>query len=182
MSKTRELYPLSNRKVIKKTLRGVIGHFIFWFSMSAMIVLPMIFGIYQKTNPEHYYSAGFKVFGIFTVFLILFFVLLSTFIYLYQKWYFNVYYYDLTEQGVIIKKGPITPKEVTIPYENIQDVGVDQDLFDRFFGLYDVHISSANFVSGLEAHIDGVLKDGAEGLKNAILAKVKIAKLNNKAL
>ena len=175
-SKTREMYPLSDKKIIKKTIKIIFSQFISWYILSIFIVLPILFGIYQDVNQNDYYASGFKTFGVFTIWFVLFFALISILVYLYQRWYFNVYYYDLTEQGVIIKKGPITPKEVTIPYENIQDVGVDQDLLDRFFGLYDVHISSANFVSGLEAHIDGVLKSGADGLKNEILAKVKASK------
>ena len=92
---------------------------------------------------------------------------------LYQRWYFAVYFYDLTPNYVQIKKGPITPREITIPYERIQDIYVDQDLLDRIFGLYDVHLSSATFSSGTEAHIDGVEKQAAEGLKALLLETVK---------
>ena len=92
--------------------------------------------------------------------------------YLYQKWYFSVYYYDLGKDYIVIKKGPITPQEITIPYERVQDVYVDQDLLDRLFGLYDVHLSSATISSGMEAHIDGVEKNAADGLKAMLLATV----------
>lgn len=99
--------------------------------------------------------------------------------YQFQIWYFQVYFYDLTDDFIIIRKRVITPREITIPYERVQDIYVDQDLFDRIFGLYDVHLSSATISSGMEAHIDGVEKTAADGLRKIILEKVteKIKKL-----
>src|SRR3990167_7909338 len=106
----------------------------------------------------------------------MFFILLV--VYLYQRWYYAVYFYDLTPDYIVIKKGPITPVEVTIPYERVQDVYVDQDLFDRIFSLYDVHLSSATISSGMAAHIDGVEKESADGLRAQLLKTVseKISK------
>jgi uncharacterized membrane protein YdbT with pleckstrin-like domain len=74
---------------------------------------------------------------------------------------------------VTIKKNVFTPTEIHIQYQKIQDVYVDQDIMDRMFGLYDVHIASATVTSGIEAHIDGVNADVAESLKNFILSKIK---------
>ncbi|MBI2451264.1 MAG: PH domain-containing protein [Parcubacteria group bacterium] len=115
----------------------------------------------------------------FVIFGFLFVVILST--YFYQRWYFAVYFYDLTPDFIQIKKGPITPREITLPYERIQDVYVDQDLLDRIFGLYDVHLSSATISSGVEAHIDGVEKQAAEGLRAILLETIKQRISKNKA-
>lgn len=92
---------------------------------------------------------------------------------MYQKWYFAVYYYDIREDFIVIKKGPIAPKEIIIPWERIQDIYVDQDVFDRMFGLYDVHLSTATIMSGVQAHIDGVEQQAADGLREALLSKIK---------
>jgi len=46
-------------------------------------------------------------------------------------------------------------------------------ILDRIFGLYDVHLSSATVSSGMEAHIDGVEKQAAEGLRGILLETVK---------
>jgi membrane protein YdbS with pleckstrin-like domain len=154
-SKTREKFPLSQKKIIKKTLLTVIAYFFI-----------MVFGIGFL-----FLSGGMNVF-IF-ILLILGFFIIPILAYSYQSWYFAVYFYDLTQDFIQIKKGPITPREITIPYERIQDVYVDQDLFDRIFGLYDVHLSSATYSSGMAAHIDGVEKDAAEGLKEILLRTVK---------
>jgi putative membrane protein len=85
----------------------------------------------------------------------------------------NVYFYDLNENFIVIKKGVFTPKEINVPYERVQDIYVDQDIFDRLFGLYDVHISSATISSGMAAHIDGVEKIAADGLKDFLLKTVQ---------
>jgi len=80
--------------------------------------------------------------------------------------------FGLTEDFIIIRKGPITPREINIPYERIQDVYVDQDIVDRILGLYDVHLSSATVSSGMQAHIDGVEKSAADGLRAFLLETV----------
>lgn len=87
--------------------------------------------------------------------------------------YIQRYYYSLDENFITIRKGVFTPTEIHVQYVKIQDVYVDQDLFDRMFGIYDVHIASATVSSGIEAHIDGVSAEFAEGLKNEILDKIQ---------
>lgn len=162
MSKTREQFPLSTKKVLKKTVAGTLV----W-----AILLLIIYGISAFFLISATKSIG-NYFGIVTIgiFGLLFLIVVIT--YLYQQWYYNVYFYDLTSDYIVIKKGPITPREITIPYERIQDVYVDQDLLDRIFGLYDVHLSSATISSGMEAHIDGVEKPAADGLRAMLLQTV----------
>ena len=159
-SKTRSQFPLSKKKIIKKT----IAYSIFWIILFLISTFSLV---------AYMVSSGFS--GLLGILIILVGILLLIIwlTYLYQKWYFEVYFYDLTPDFVQIKKGPITPREITIPYERIQDVYVDQDLLDRIFGLYDVHISSATFSSGMAAHIDGVEKEAAQGLRGMLLETVK---------
>ncbi len=162
-SKTREQFPLSYKKIMKKTIASTITStvllLVFWGS------LPFMLGSIGQDAIGWLGTATFGIFGF------LFVVILLT--YLYQRWYFAVYFYDLTNDFIQIKKGPITPREITIPYERIQDIYVDQDILDRIFGLYDVHLSSATVSSGMEAHIDGVEKQAAEGLRAILLETVK---------
>ncbi len=165
-SATRTEFPLSPRKIIKKTITGsivwiiLLGVFLsFGGSMVAVIVMTM--------DPT-----VSSLIGTFAVIIVGFFACIIALTYLYQRWYFAVYFYDLTSDYIIIRKGPITPREITIPYERIQDVYVDQDIFDRLFGLYDVHLSSATMSSGMQAHIDGVEKAAADGLRAKLLETV----------
>ena len=94
----------------------------------------------------------------------------------YETKYFEKYYYDIRENFLVIKKGVFAPCETTLPYEKLQDVYLDQDLLDRAFNLWDLHVSTATGVSGREAHIDGVNLHNGETMKKMILEKIKEAK------
>jgi len=162
-SKTREQFPLSYKKIMKKTIKSIIAYAILLLVIWGIMTFALV-----SAGQEFLNWIGLASFG----FLILLFVIIFL-TYLYQRWYFAVYFYDLTPDFIQIKKGPITPREITIPYERFQDVYVDQDLLDRIFGLYDVHLSSATVSSGLEAHIDGVEKQAAQGLREILLQTVR---------
>jgi len=170
MSPTREKYPLSPKKIIKKTITSMIA-WLFVLGFFVLMIGGMIAGIMADSNQDVASILG-AIFTSLFVFAFLF-VILGILTYLYQRWYFAVYYYDIRDDYIVIKKGPIAPKEITIPWERIQDVYVDQDIFDRMFGLFDVHLSTATFTSGMQAHIDGVEQQAADGLRAVLLDKVK---------
>ena len=159
MSKTREKFPLSRKKILKKTLPAALAWGVIFLIgvMVSAVLLPMIVPV-----------------GVLALYVIILFLT-----YGYQCWYFATYFYDLTDDYIVIKKGAITPREITIPYERVQDVYVDQDILDRILGLYDVHLSSATASSGMSAHIDGVEKDAADGLRKVLLDTVS-AKISKK--
>jgi membrane protein YdbS with pleckstrin-like domain len=162
-SKTREQFPLSTKKIIKKTISSTIGYAVLFLALGIIIFFSL-----GTDGQQLFNSPSTMIVGLVGLLLIIFILE-----YIYQSWYFDVYFYDLTPDFIQIKKGVITPREITIPYERIQDVYVDQDLLDRIFGLYDVHLSSATAASGMEAHIDGVEKQSAEGLREVLLETVK---------
>jgi len=174
MSKTREQFPLSEKKIIKKTIKVNL----------VLDIIVLVIWIIAAVTISFSGGASGGVLGVTTVATLVFLILFFSVTYLYQKWYWAVYFYDLTDDFIIIKKHPITPREITIPYERVQDVYVDQDLLDRFFGLYDVHLSSATISSGMEAHIDGVEKQAADGLRKVLLETVqrRISKNRNQNL
>lgn len=162
MSPTRQQFPLSPKKIIKKTITSTL----MW-----VILLLIFYGISSVKIADVSEGAGYY-FGITTAGSLIFILIVIVLVYFYQRWYYAVYFYDLTPDYLVIKKGPITPREITVPYERFQDVYVDQDIFDRVMGLYDVHISSATISSGMQAHIDGVEKIAADGLRALLLQKV----------
>lgn len=168
-SPTRDAFPLSTNKILKKT---------FVSSLACFILLGIAAGILISVTQLGEGIPSVSVLAIVGWFIVILgFIVFLT--YLYQRWYFAVYYYDLGENYIVIKKGPITPHEITIPYERVQDVYVDQDIWDRIFGIYDVHLSSATASSGMEAHIDGVGRAAADGLRENLLSTVH-QKLNKK--
>src|SRR3989338_8443619 len=87
----------------------------------------------------------------------------------YENQYYKTYFYDIQQEFLNIKKGVITPREAIFPYEKLKDVYVDQDILDRIFNLWDVHVSTATAYSGMEAHIDGVSEENGKMLKDLIL-------------
>lgn len=155
MPTTIETYPLDRKKITKR----FIGHIIGWLLLSLIISLSLFFGMRLDL----------------AVFLILFFGLLllcAAWQWFYEKKYFNSYFYDLDKNFLKIRKDWITPKEIILPYEKLQDVYVDQDLLDRIFGLWDVHVSTATMASGMEAHIDGVNQENATKIRETLLDKI----------
>jgi membrane protein YdbS with pleckstrin-like domain len=161
MSKTREQFPLSEKKPLKKTMPSIVSSIVFF-------AIILVGGLILASFLNWSFSFAFMIIILLGILLFL----SCFFMYRFQIWYFQVYFYDLTDDFIIIRKRVITPREITIPYERVQDVYVNQDLFDRIFGLYDVHLSSATISSGMEAHIDGVEKAAADGLRKIILEKV----------
>lgn len=171
-SETREKFPLSTKKVLKKTIMASLV----WAVLFLILWAVVVFGFMSKVEGNSYVAKGAVTAGVLVVLFIIILI-----IYLYQRWYYAVYFYDFTPDFIQIKKGPITPREITIPYERIQDIYVDQDLLDRIFGLYDVHLSSATISSGIEAHIDGVEKPAADGLRKMLLETVQQKISKNKS-
>ena len=158
-SNTRLQFPLSTKKPFKKTVASSFAAFFF-------ILFFILFGATFITQ-----TLGFNITVGSSVILggILLFAIITVFDYWLQVMYFKTYYYDFTEHFIIIRKGVISINEITIPYERVQDIYVDQDILDRMFGLYDVHLSSATLTSGFEAHIDGLEQQAADGLKEVLL-------------
>lgn len=182
MSKTRERFPLSTKKIVKKTIGSMIGWFITLAIANILLIIVMMSpASVELSNALNGQYNPSMIIILATIIIFFIFLLIFLVTYLYQKWYFEVYFYDLTDSFIIIKKGVITPREITIPYERVQDVYVDQDIFDRIFGLYDVHLSSATVSSGMEAHIDGLENLAAMGVREVLLKIVseKISRRTN---
>ncbi|KKU48847.1 hypothetical protein A3E96_04045 [Candidatus Uhrbacteria bacterium RIFCSPHIGHO2_12_FULL_46_13] len=93
----------------------------------------------------------------------------------YQWLYIWTYFYDVDESFLKIRKGVIIRREITIPYNRIQDVYLDQDIMDHLFHLYDLYISTATPTSIIESHIDGLNSHNAQKIRDLILAKVTAA-------
>jgi len=171
-SVSRNKYPLSRRKIIKKT----ISNSIVWLVLLTFAYVPTNLALNDfssganiKINGEQIaFSLSIPLWVLFA-----FYLLVIGLVYTYQVWYFNTYYYELGDTEVTIRKNPITPNEITMPYERLQDVYVDQDWLDRIFGLYDVHISTTTANSNFLAHIDGVEKTAAEGLRKQFLETIR---------
>lgn len=160
MSTTIESYPLDRKKITKRFIGNMIG----WFILSLIISLALLFGMRLDL-------------AAFLLLLIGLTLLSAAWQWFYEHKYFEAYFYDVDRDFLKIKKDWITPRETILPYEKLQDVYVDQDLFDRILGLWDVHVSTATMASGMEAHIDGVNQENANKIRELLLEKISKKKV-----
>lgn len=165
-SALQQQHPLSPRKFWKKMIEKLAV----WYVLG--IIPTIIILLIQFTADESFDSNMSAILWWVLVVGFLFLVFISFIYAWYLKVYIRRYYYDASQDFITIKKGVFAPTEIHVQWSKIQDVYVDQDILDRIMGLYDVHIASATASSGMEAHIDGVEKSAAEGLKNILLDKV----------
>ncbi len=156
MVTTIEQYPLHRNKIMKKFLGSMLSWII--FSMLICVVLALMFQF-------QFVSVVLLFFGLL--------ILFAAWQWFYENKYFDAYFYNVDNDFLIIKKGWITPREIVLPYEKLQDVYMDQDILDRIFGLWDVHVSTATMMSGASAHIDGVNGENANKIRNLLLEKVR---------
>lgn len=163
MASLREQIPLRISKVIKKCMAGAILILVL-MGFSAIFVVPFLLTKSGKLSMEAnpYVFVGW----------LLFFGFLLCWNPIYQMLYFKRYFYDIDGKNIVIRKGVIAQKEITLPFSRITDVYVDRDLLDVLFGLYDVHISTPTEESGRFAHIDGVDKEGSRQLRQMILDNI----------
>ena len=161
----RESYPLDGKKPLKKTIAYV------WFLFLLFFVLVIPIGIMLPVNLTQVSFFFSRVFVIgFPAFFLLF---LSFLAYFYELFYMKYYFYDIIGNNLIIKKGVFSRNEITVAFNRLQDVYTHQDVLDRFFGLYDLYVSSATFTSGELSHIDGLNKENSEIIKGLILERIR---------
>ncbi len=184
MTTLREQYPLSPRKFWKKMLSGNTSGYHRGGGVLGLIIYLVVFGFYaiqllsvksDASNPiagdlqAQFSSYIFIGGGLILAAIIIYYIAKA----LYVSAYIRSYFYDADNSFITIKKGVFTPAEIHIQWDKVQDVYVDQDLLDRMLGIYDVHIATATIGSAMEAHIDGVNKEVADGLKAYILGRVQ---------
>lgn len=153
---TVENYPLEKRKIIKKTIKST------FFMYILFLIGPLWANLFL-----------WNLYRIPLIILDVLFILFPLIEWLYQREYYKKYFYDIRTDFLVIKKGVIMPTETILPYDKLQDVYIDQDIFDRPFRLYDVHVSTATMMSGIQAHIDGVNKENGQLFREMILKNIK---------
>jgi membrane protein YdbS with pleckstrin-like domain len=162
---TVEQYPLDRNKIKKKVIEGMIGYSVLF------LVLLVGSGIAAVAFKPMFWA-------VFLVILIIYFGVFLIELW-YQIEYFKRYFYNVEPDFLVIKKGVILPHQTMLPYEKLQDVYMDQDILDRLFGLWDVHVSTATAMSGYAAHIDGVKQQNAEAIRKLILDKIRAKGVQN---
>lgn len=171
---TSQKYPVKYRKIIKKLLVMEVsatdeGHRVWRSVIGVFILLGAFFVLLGYNAGPAQFPAFINFFGTYVLVLLLFFILVV----FYEFLYVWTYYYDIGETFVKIRKGVLLRREVSIPYHQIQDVNVDQDILDHVFRLYDVHISTATEKYLLDPHIDGLSYSDAERILEMIHSEIE---------
>ena len=173
---TSRLHPLQYRKIWKKLLVLEISsnpqsqkmwRSIF-VSLLALVGMYIVLGITLPTKTAIDWP-------VFLAPIIALLSILIFFLILYQWLYVWTYFYDIGDEFLKIRKGVLIRREITIPYNRIQDVYLDQDIMDHLFHLYDLYISTATPTSIIESHIDGLNSGNAQKIRDLILAKMAAA-------
>jgi len=150
-----EKFPLLNVKPIKKWVGWVIGGVVLWFLVVAQ---------------SYFNELSIPPWGIY--FAVIICVLLAAKL-VHEYAYWKVYYYNASSDILVIRKGVFHRKEIAIPFSKIENIYLDQDVFDRAFGLWDLHFETPTLRSSMEAHIDGLSEKDGMTLRDMLLKQIK---------
>ncbi|OYT54380.1 MAG: hypothetical protein B6U72_02785 [Candidatus Altiarchaeales archaeon ex4484_2] len=91
----------------------------------------------------------------------------------YTREFFKTFIYEPRKDYFFSRKGVVTPSYTLIPYKNIQDIHMEQSIYDRIFGLWSMKIYSATFSTRGSDIIFGLSKKTAERLKTELLERMR---------
>lgn len=98
---------------------------------------------------------------------ILAFIIFLGIIEIYTRMSYNRFLYEITNEGIKIEQGIIWKKYTSIPYERVQNVGVERGIIARLFGFSTVQIETAG-QSGFQFNRRGNRQYKSEGYLPAI--------------
>ena len=155
-----EQYPIKKIKILREVLGKII--FLIFLSIFLLFIVKWNGGFEQSISNK----ASDLIFS--TIIVITFFVLLIVDI-IYEYLYIVNFKYFTDGKSLTIKKGIISRHEITLPFNRITDLYVDQGIIDRILGLNDLHFSSPTSTSGSAAHIAGLGKNDCDKVRSIIL-------------
>lgn len=181
---TEKDYPIQELWIIKSVLSSLPG----------LIVLVLLFFFPIYLSPEANFRLSFYIVAI------VIFSIYRTIVMILER---ATFHYFIERQFLILRQGIISKQERHIPYGVIQNLFVNQDIFDRIFGLASLTIENAAQGAGAQlapqeqklfgmrignqrkrqvemagfyknkVSIPGLMKKSAEDLKEIILQKMK---------
>jgi len=164
-------YPLSPKYVTQQTMGSSVILFSFIIGI-IVAVLIVHFVSSQDTTPINL----LWILSWSNLFIAILLILICIpIIYWYSKLYYKEFYYDFTEDSVIIRKGVWFKSQVSFNYRRIQDVYAHQFPLQVFLGLYDVTIATA---ASQSAAYSQETTGGGLAYQYAYLANPSISGLN----
>ena len=98
----------------------------------------------------------------------------------FEWWYFGEFLkkfaFELRPDHFFSRKGVFKASYTMIRYERIQDIHINQSIFEMLFGLWNVSVFTATATGRGSENIPGLSKENAEKLKTALFRKIKKVK------
>ncbi|MBI4148702.1 PH domain-containing protein [Candidatus Woesearchaeota archaeon] len=92
----------------------------------------------------------------------------------YARMAYERYLYDLTKEGLIIERGIVWKKHVTIPYDRIQNVDIERGILARLLNFSSVSIHTAGYSGGgPEGYLPALDVATADQMRGALLRRIQ---------
>ena len=160
----RQNLPLSFLSVLKSLIT-------FETVMFGLIVLAILFSLLNTNLLPDEVMQDYSI-QAFLWIIIIIFILRFFYRFMVAYLFYHLYDYNFGEEEIEITQGIIARSSGIVRYDRIQNVYLDQDLGDRFLGLYNVHFETAGEKSGLASHIDGLNNENANKLIEFLNTKI----------
>lgn len=153
-------YPIQKIKILREVISKMFGLVLIAFFFYIIIIWKggLSESLQREPNSIIVQSLILMVFG--------FIILLGA---VYEALYIASFRYFTDGVSISISKGVIAKHEITMPFNRITDLYIDQSVVDRMFGLYNLRFSTPTASSGSAAHIEGLNKSGCHALRTLIL-------------
>lgn len=167
----RKRFPLSKLSVAKRTAEITLPWFLpllllSLFSFFIYLTVIVAFGVQDNFGRNltiaEYFAASIAAFSL----LIIYYTFIK------QSQNFADYFYNFTENFIIIKKGAPLREEIIIPYSLVKDAFLNQNYLGKILQIYDLSIIPEVTVP-LDINIYGFNKQNAEDLKTFLLQAAK---------
>lgn len=153
----------------------------FWqfLLIGLFIIIPPCIGIASSLIVAQFSQAQGLIWGAVVLILFLPPLLYAIFCYVWAKWSYQFWRYQLDKSAIRIEKGVIWKKYISIPYERVQNVDIYRGVFARILGLSDLQIQTAGYSGygqygrGTEGRLPGLDIQVAEKLRDELIKKVK---------
>lgn len=152
------LFPLSKKRIIKKTIEWTFVWFLIFF---AIFFIPSAYSYVLTSDMDNIFLSIIS----FTFFISVVFFLN----YFYQSWSYSTYSYNLTGESIVIRKNPLSFKTKTVFYDQVVDVSIYQGVWDKKFNLYNICLIVENGKKKEKIKISGFKKEIAEKFLDFII-------------
>lgn len=135
-----------------------------------LLILWIVFLQVFISTRDSNYTISTKVFMIWTIICLLFFILMILVSYVLPSFQYKEYQYKIENDELWFKKGVIFKSEIVIPFCQIQDLSILQGPFETLFKIKSLNVSTA----GSSICISGLIEEEAKNIKMVLKENVKI--------